>query len=332
MNDMDQRLTFVLCVEAGALEVQTVWAIESLRRWGGRLAGCEVMAITPRRGLALRRATLEAFERLDVRHVRFPAPHAYGWWGPMNKAAALDYADREGSGDVIVWLDSDVLVIGEPAGLALSNSCDFAASPASTVQDIGTKGDDDHEPYWRRVCEAHGISPESYSWIPANPREGGRMRMYWQSGVFAYRRAAKVGEWLLARSVAQMEAKIASQHSGIYFHEQTALGVVVHLQGLRYEVLPEKYNFAVNKLVADDIDRKEISTVRVVHYFGSAWPDYFERMVDLFRGERDDVAAFLTERGPLRDPGSTPARGWQSVVRRMRSRQAAHFAQGCTVH
>jgi len=166
----------------------------------------------------------------------------------MNKPAALAHVEACSKADVVVWMDSDTLVLREPEALSLSADIDYAAYPASRLLDIGTNGEDDHESYWQAVCLAHGIDPGRFSWIPAQEREGGRIRMYWQSGVFAYRRETFLGARMLERSIRQMEARIAARASGIYFHEQTALGVAVHIENLRYQILGESYNMPLNKL------------------------------------------------------------------------------------
>src|SRR5205085_1505515 len=64
------QISFICCVESGPLEDQTVRMVESLRRWGGRLAEAPVVAVTPRFGPPLARTTRRALDRLSARHVR----------------------------------------------------------------------------------------------------------------------------------------------------------------------------------------------------------------------------------------------------------------------
>ncbi len=47
--------TIVTCVEYGPLEQMVVRMVDSLRRWGGRLADAPVYAVKPRRGMPLTR-------------------------------------------------------------------------------------------------------------------------------------------------------------------------------------------------------------------------------------------------------------------------------------
>jgi hypothetical protein len=66
-------ICFVACVESGPLEAQTVRLADSIRRFGGRLAGSDIIAVTPRFGPPLARETRRRFAELGVRHERIPA-------------------------------------------------------------------------------------------------------------------------------------------------------------------------------------------------------------------------------------------------------------------
>ena len=86
----DPQITFICCVESGWLEDQTLRLIESLRRWGGRLANAPVIAVTPRFGPSLARQTHQAMDRLGVRYVRAAAKGDYAWFHFLNKPRAPD--------------------------------------------------------------------------------------------------------------------------------------------------------------------------------------------------------------------------------------------------
>ena len=55
-------ITFVCCVESGSLESQTIRMVESLRRYGGKFANAPVIAVTPRFGAPLSKATLQVLK------------------------------------------------------------------------------------------------------------------------------------------------------------------------------------------------------------------------------------------------------------------------------
>jgi hypothetical protein len=327
---LDPSTTFVVCVESGPLELQTVWLVESLRRWGGRFADCPVLAITPRRGPALAKSTLEAFEKAGVTWKRVTPAHDVDWYGPINKPTALAAAEELTDSLQIAWLDSDTLVVGEPSELQLSRNEDFAAMPCSTRHDIGSTGADEHEPFWGALCRTAGLPLEDLPWIPCQANEEGSMRMYWQAGAFVYRRGTRLGASQLETSLRLISGRVASRFSGVYFHEQTALGIAVAKRSLRWRSLAGNHNFAVNKIRATDIDPAGFADARIVHYFGSLWDDFCPNFVELAAIHRPDVAEFVRERGPLRDRRPALARARAKIVRHQRSRRYRKFSTTCT--
>jgi hypothetical protein len=325
-------VTFVLCVESGPLETQTVMAVESLRRWGGRFAGCPVLAITPRRGAPLSRKTKAAFDRLGVSWHGFEASHGADWYGPMNKPAALDHAERLVTTGTVAWIDSDVIVIDEPAELELKGGEEFVAMPGSRRFDLASDGSNSHEPFWRAMLGWHDIDPDAYPMIPAQPGEEGPVRMYWQGGVFAYRRASRLGAAHLLFSSQQLTSRVASAECGAYFTEQLGLALAVHIKRLRYRVLPASCNLMVNPVVEGRLDPAALADARIIHYFGSLWEGSFRSFVDLLDGYRPDVAEWVRSHGPLRDRRPLFRRALGRYARARRQREGKEYLAACTFH
>lgn len=315
-------VTFVVCVESGPLEMQTVLAVESLRRWGGRFADSPVLAITPRKGFPLAGSTREAFERLGVTWYGFASRHDAPWYGPMNKPAALAFAEEKVETGTVVWMDSDVLVVGEPNALDLSGNVQFSAFPGSRLHDLGTDGNDEHDSFWQESLRFHGIEPDAFPLIPGQPSEGGLLKMYWQGGVYAYRRSTALGQAHFRFSCSQLEGRIASRECGAYFTEQVGLALGVYHLGLRWRVLAERCNLAMNPLLEEQPSSDAIAGAEIIHYFGSLWGDSFSDFVDRLRPVHPEVAEWLEDHGPLQD--TRPL--FQRVIgryRRSRSRRAA---------
>jgi hypothetical protein len=325
--------TFVICVEAGPLETQSLWAIESLRKWGGRFADCEVIAVTPRRGMPLQRETLKRFKEMAVKWISFSGSSKWTFYGPFNKPLALAAAEEISESEYMIWLDSDVFVVREPSEFILEEGIDFTAHPSSCHHDIGSTGSThEHDAYWVQTLKGHGISPTTYPMIPTQPGEEGPMRMYWQAGAFSYRRSTQLGATFLQATDQTMRLNLSSKYSGTYFHEQIGLAVAVHRQDARYRILNASHNFAVNKLRFDEVDPQRLENSCIIHYFGSAWPDGFDRLVAVIRQTRPDVADWVAARGPLADQRSFLVRGISRLIRAHRKRRSLSYAEGCRVH
>jgi hypothetical protein len=326
-------LTFVLCVEPGPLEVQSIWLVESLRRWGGRFASCPVLAVNPRFGLDVSRQARQRYRELNVEYHHIKPRHKASWYNNLNKSTALAWAEAYARTGIIAWLDTDTLITGEPECLDLPDGVDFIAMPASTVHDIGSTGTgSEKEPYWKALCAAVGLDHEDFPWIPCQEKEGGRMRMYWQGGVYAYRRSTGLGSAHQQTFLERLETRIASRHAGIYFYDQTSLALAVHRLGLSFKVLPVSHNFGINKIRAGEVPARGMEEARVLHYFGSLWPDFFQKFVGIVRPARPDVAEFLEARGPLSNTNGRFARAVAKSLKVQRQRKMNAFARSCSTY
>ncbi len=326
-------LTFVLCVEPGPLELQSLWLVESLRRWGGRFSQCDVLAVNPRMGLDVSKDTLRQYKDLKVDYHHIRPTHQASWYNNLNKATSLSWVEANVDSEIIAWLDTDTLIVGEPECLDLPDGVNFTAMPASTRNDIGSTGEGcEKEPYWKALCQALDLNHKDFPWIPCQEHEGGQMKMYWQGGVYAYRRSTRLGATHQQSFLDRLRTRIASQHAGIYFYDQTSLALAVHRLGLSFEVLPGSHNFGINKIRADEISTEGLKNARVLHYFGSLWPDFFDRFIEVVRTERPDVADWLQEKGALHNPNGRIAKTVGKALKVYRQKKMEAFAASCTTY
>lgn len=74
----------------------------------------------------------------------------------MNKPRALGKVEELAKTECIAWLDSDIILLGEPENLLLGEGEGIAACPSD--KNLGTSGPgDENKPYWAAVCRALGI-------------------------------------------------------------------------------------------------------------------------------------------------------------------------------
>ncbi len=314
---------FVTCVEAGMLEDQTVRLIDSLRRFGGRLAGSEVYAVQSRFGAPIGRATRAAYDRLGVRFVHAKGNREYGWYKMLNKPVAVVEADGLTAADVVCWLDADVVLTAEPADFLLPPDVDFTACP--TERNIATTGPDDRfYPFWQAMCGAVGLTVEDLPWV-TEQRTGLRVRAYFNAGVFAYRRASGYAAKYMEACLRLMVARIALDTDGIYYHEQTAAGLAMMTASCRWHTLAETHNYEVSKNLLHVVTPEKLAAARVVHYHQSMRPDYWQGFLDLLRPAHPAVADWLgATYGPLQYRLPLPKQAiaklcWQSYERKQKA-------------
>lgn len=306
-------ICFVACVESGPLEAQTVRLAESLRRFGGSLAESEVLAVTARFGPPLARSTRRRFDELGVRHVRVPSHPRYSWYHYLNKPLALAAAEQLTDAPLLAWLDSDILVLAEPAGLALPPELDFAAC----VPDRGVVGstgpESPHDADWRRLCELFEIPVEELPWVVTD-RERERIRLYFNSGVFVYRRGIGFSQSYLEMCLTALDTRFGFAHNGEHYTDQLVLGLCMLRAGLRWRQLPEPYNFAVASFLPAPAP-DELRGVRLLHYHDTMGPAYFGTLLDQLARGHPEVGGWLRSAAPITDPATPPSRALREALR-----------------
>ncbi|MEM7412881.1 MAG: hypothetical protein AAF430_21795 [Myxococcota bacterium] len=314
--------SFVCCVEAGRLEPMTVRLADSLRRYGGKYAKVPFYAVTPRQGPSLSRETLRRFDALDVRYIRAPQKSPYTWYHFYNKPLALKLAEEQADTPFMAWLDCDLLVLDEPEEFALEDGYDFiAAAPGHDI--IGTTGPGDpHEPHWAKACEIVDVGLYDLPWITAHVTQR-RIRLYWQAGVFGYRRDTGLAADYLHCCDRLLDAGFGLPANGVHWLEQMALGFAMVRKGLAYTELPESHNYAVASYLDEERGDDVLEAARVLHYHDAMDPGYWDRFLSVMRHSHPEPATWLEPQGPILDPQSRPVqlaakllRGWRLSQRR----------------
>ena len=328
---LNSQITFVCCVESGSLEAQTLRMVESLRRWGGKFANAPLVAVTPRLGPPLARKTLKTFERFNVEYLPFQAKSRYSWFKYVNKPYALVAAEERSTSEFIGWLDSDLLFLGEPDKLMLNDGEDFVA--CASDKNIGTSGPGDpFDPYWKEICQIVGIDIEDLPWITTQ-MEGKRIRLYWNSGVFVYRRKTAFGKHHLETSIQLLDARLVNQNAGIFFTDQVALGLAMVKMGLSWRDLPFSHNYTMSSLIHSEwYNREQHQEARILHYHDCMWPPFWPEFIKCMGDTHKDVADWLTSLGPMKNEAPFHWRATGKVLAHFRNRQELAYKKLCRVN
>jgi hypothetical protein len=296
-------MTVVCCVEPGPLEVGAVRLVESLRKWGGRLANVPLIAVMPPGIAALARDTRGHLDALNVRVIVRPRHAGYQWFSFINKPLAMVVAEEAAETEQICFLDSDILVIREPERLVLDASEDFAACAPEVEQ--GTRGPgDSFEPLWAELCKANRLALDELPWIRTH-RTSERIRLYWNGGVFNVRRGKRFGEEYLAATERMLRARVRLAHPGFGagICEQSAIGFAQVKLGLRWRHLPWSHNYNIGSSNhADRYRPEDLGKACLLHYHDSMWPPFFDTFLACLRATHPQVHRWLQSEGPTRNP------------------------------
>jgi hypothetical protein len=322
--DVEPALPVIVTViEAGPLEKQVCLLVESLRRWGGRLATATVVAVKPRRGPELSRTTRITLDRLDVEYCRIHREDGFAWFHYLNKTAAVKHVAARHRG-VIIWLDADILVVNEPSELLLgpikASGPKFAA--CASDKNIGTsRDDDDFAPYFQAACSALGVDFTSLPYVITEDEQI-PIRSYWNSGVYAFAASSGFADIHHNFTLSLVSKGIASRESKLFFSDQVSLGLAAHHLDLKRRNLSLNHNFFVqpanvlSRLTAADSD------IRIIHYHGSLWPSAFENFCAGLERSYPEVALWLRGQGPLTNTMHPISRVYRKLLELHRKRES----------
>ena len=309
--------TFVLCIEQNALRAQALLLCESIRRFGGRHAGARILAFAPRPGLGVDAGTRRTLEALEVEYIDRALNVICPEYGSANRVFAAAHAEALAHTEWIVVLDSDTLVLGEPA---LPAGADVALRPVDT-KGSATSGsaDDPFLAYWERLASLRAVPLERLPMLDTTDRSA-RIRASYNGGLVAARREAHLlSAWadLFARSVSEglkpwrgsgldvrASTGLVGTAAGEYWgSNQAALAVAVWSVTSRVHVYPDSYNVPLHMLV----DRPDfpgwpatLPPVHVHYHWMFAAPGHERAVTTLERlGVPDEPLAWLRARLPL---------------------------------
>jgi hypothetical protein len=221
------------------------------------------------------------------------------WQHYTNKLHALVIGEAASKAEHIAWLDSDILILGEPSELALNEGEDFVALPDLGV--IGTTGGDHpYEEFWRRVANAFGMEVDALPWVPV--AQGQRIRLYFNSGVFVYRRSSGLAREYLADCEAYLDRNVPKTHDELHFMDQVTLGLTVVRLGLAWRALSIRSNYFVTLREMELLDPGRMEGVSVLHYHDTLSGGTWNSVVDCLRRGYPCVAQWLEPQGPIGDP------------------------------
>lgn len=328
--NVNPDITFVCCIESGALEAQTVRLVESLRRWGGQFANAPIVAVQPRLGPPISKKTLQTFESLQVEYLSIRPHSRYSWFSYMNKPHALVAVEERTTSEYIAWLDSDLLFLKEPQKLLLEQGKDFAA--CASDKNIGTTGSDDvSEPYWKEICQVVGIELEDLPWLNTQ-MDCQRIRLYWNSGLFVYRRKTSFGKCHLETSMQLLDSRLAHHQAGFYFTDQIALGLAMVKMGLPWSALPYSYNYQISTLdVKTGYNQEQLKEVVILHYHDAMWPNSWPQFIKCMGETHPAVADWLAPLGPLKNETHFLWRSSTKILKSLRSQKEAEYEKLCRV-
>lgn len=300
-------IAFIACVESGRLEPQACLLFRSIRTFAGRLARARIVAYRPRAGAPLAAATLAVFRELEVDLIEERLNVAFEHYPIANKVLASAHAEEHLAEDLVVFLDSDTLITGEPLDLLLAPGIGAAVRPVNRKNRGSSGPDDKNDGYWQELYRIVGVKPGRFCTTTV---EGERIREYWNAGLIVARRSdAVMQRW--RDDFLRLMAREHIPRNGLNNMDQFALAASLTRLGERLLVLDERYNYPLPMRAAlrEPWRGAALEDLRHVHYF--RWfqqPGFLAGLAPPIA--RDGaVMRFLTPHLPLPPIDPDPGRG-----------------------
>lgn len=332
-NDVNGKLTtmtVVTCVESGILEPLLLRMVDSLRRFGGRFANLDVIAVTPRTTPPLAKETMKGMKDLGIRHLRVHPNNPYAWHHFMNKAEAIVAVEKEVTTEAIAWVDSDIIFMSEPVNLNLPPAIDFLASAPDTGMVGSTGMNDPNDPFWQRCAALIGKNADELPWLDTG--DGQRIRFYWNAGLYVYRRATRFGAEFISDFKRFLDQRVARTHEQVHAMDQVVLGLTVIRLGLAWKALPISSNFPVCSFLPDNYDASKVTDVSILHFHDSMNPVLWPKLLATIAPAHPKIHAWLEPQGPVVAPTSTYLRASREALRLSRGlyRRVYYLRSGFT--
>ena len=235
------ELAFLIRVAEGKLAAQSTLFVDSLRTWGGSLAGAPVYAFTSPDD-APRRPTVDRLEELGATHVELGLEGKRRDPPVLNKVYVCAWAERELAHRTLVFSDTDTVILNEPRELA-EGAWIAASKPVGSSRAGGSKGPGKrNEKYWQRLYAELGVRSEP--WV-TSVVDRKRIRAYWNTGLVAARReAALFAAW--EEALERLYANDVVFRKPVLM-EQLAWSAVTADHHERVWELPDAYNYPLPK-------------------------------------------------------------------------------------
>ncbi len=313
---MSDRVTFVLCIENNGIRDQALLLCESIRAFGGEHRDAAIVAVAPRPGLGVDRATRQRLDALHVRYAEEPLNTLAPLYGSANRVFTAAWAETRVTSEWIVVLDSDTLFFDE---LVLPANGEAAARPVDSKWTATEGPGDPREEYWARLAALHGVSLDILPMVRTTDQKDTVRASYNGGFVVVRRECGLLQQWadLFSRSLtadmkpwkgSQLNVFASTGYVGpeateYWGSNQAALALVLWSSGVRVAHYPESYNVPLHILVdRPDLVMQRMQTPLVhVHYHWLFSADHHLRAIETLQrlGLGAERLDWLRKRLPL---------------------------------
>ena len=260
-------VAFLLCVERGRLESQSLLCVESLREFGGDLASAPVYTFAPRPGSEPSQATVAGLADLDAHYVDEPLNTDVGELPHANKVFACAWAEAQLDHELLVFTDSDTVFLAEPAELR-PGDWEAAARPVGAVNKGSTGPGHRNEADWQTLYEVLDVSARPFVQTVVGHE---RVRAYFNAGLVALRRESGLAIAWREATLRLLDSPVAARAPMRRQIDQLALGGILADRFEAVKTLPNTYSYPLPKRIKLPAEMQALDLPDLVHVHGHRW-------------------------------------------------------------
>ena len=258
------RMAFIACVESGNLENQALLLFRSIRKFAGKYKDAPIYSFQPRRGAPLKKDTLNVFEELDVTHCTEVLNTEFNHYATGNKIFTCARAEKHLQEDILVFLDSDSVIVDEPSDLDLPAGTATAVRPVDHKNRGSTGPLDPNDGYWQKLYSICGAPEAPFIETTVDSK---KIRSYWNTGLLVVHRS----EGLFQRWKDDFLRLMKAGHmpkGQITFMDQLALAATLARVADGIRILDRRYNYPLPKrpLLKEPYRTAELESLIHIHY------------------------------------------------------------------
>lgn len=237
-----ESTTIIICTEKGVLENMSKILITSIRKFGGVFSNCPIYSFQPRKAQKVSQQTKRFFEDNQVEFIDLELNKKYAYYPLANKPMVCAWAEENLNTEILVFLDSDVVIFNEPKEFLHIAQNEIRVRPVDLIG-AGSNGDcDENALYWHSIYRTLGVTSQNYVNTTVDQK---KIFAYWNTGHIVSNKTTEVfSNWKV--NFEKVISRNLAPKNGRFFIEQSTFAATVSAMSVSVKNFAPNYNYPVH--------------------------------------------------------------------------------------